>query len=89
MVWSLSPENNILMHSTSKEAVSLIINIPLYFCERQRVNGVDSGFRVLNVEDIGMRTPIITSVIFIIRPEKNILKLKQIFAFTLITGRNL
>ena len=44
---------------------------------------------VLNVKDIGMRTPIITSVIFIIRQEKNILKLKRIFAFTLITGRNL
>ena len=41
---------------------------------------------VMNVKDIGMRTPIITSVIFIIRQEKNILKLKRIFAFTLIRG---
>ena len=40
-------------------------------------------------KDIGMRTPIRTSVIFIIRRENNILKLKRIFAFTLITGRYL
>ena len=38
MVWSLSPENNILMHSTSKEAQSLIINILLFFCERDRAS---------------------------------------------------
>ena len=73
-------------NTTSKEAVSLIINI-LLPCERERGRGVKfPSLLVLNVKDIGMRTPIITSVIFIIRREKNILKLKRIFAFTLLRG---